>query len=104
MNLFERNSLANALNSFVTALLGVAVIPLLVRGLGVDSYGVVAIYATIQAVVFIFDMGWTATNGRQVARLRAGTVTSLHFENYFKSLQLIFYGSVIFILIGGFYN
>jgi len=101
MNLFVRNTLANFSNSFVTALLGFLAIPLLVRGLGAESYGVVAIYGTIQAVVLVFDLGWTALNGRQVALKRSNTISSKQFEEYFKSVQLIFYGTVGCILLLG---
>ena len=101
MNLFARNTLANFSNSFLTAILGFLVIPLLVRGLGAESYGVVAIYGTIQAAVLVFDLGWTALNGRQVALMRSNKITAPHFEEYFKSVQLIFYATVAFILLVG---
>jgi O-antigen/teichoic acid export membrane protein len=101
MNLFARNTLANFSNSFLTALLGFLVIPLLVRGLGAESYGVAAIYGTIQAAVLVFDLGWTALNGRQVALMRSNKITASHFEEYFKSVQLIFYATVAFILLVG---
>lgn len=101
MNLFARNTIANFSNSFFTALFGFLAIPLLVRGLGAESYGVVAFYGTIQAAVLVLDLGWTALNGRQIALKRSKTITAVDFEEYFKSVQIIFYGTVVLILFLG---
>jgi len=103
MNLFIKNTLANFSNSFVTAGLGFISIPILIRLLGSESYGVVAIYATIQAAVLVFDLGWTALNGRQIARRRSDSINGEEFEDYFKSVQLIFYTTVVLLLGLGFY-
>lgn len=103
MNLFTRNAIANFSNSFVTALFGFLAIPLLIRGIGVESYGVVAFYGTIQAAVLVLDLGWTALNGRQIALKRSKTITASDFEEYFKSMQIIFSGTLLLALFIGFW-
>lgn len=101
MDLFIKNVVANFSNSFITALFGFLAIPFLIRGIGAESYGVVAFYGTIQAVVLVLDLGWTALNGRQIALKRSKTITDADFEEYFKSVQIIFYITVVLILFLG---
>ena len=101
MDLFIKNVVANFSNSFITALFGFLAIPFLIRGIGAESYGVVAFYGTIQAVVLVLDLGWTALNGRQIALKRSKTITDADFEEHFKSVQIIFYITVVLILFLG---
>lgn len=101
MDLFIRNAVANFSNSFITALFGFLAIPFLIRGLGAESYGVVAFYGTIQAAVLVLDLGWTALNGRQIALQRTKTISAADFEEYFKSVQIIFYITVVLVLFLG---
>ncbi len=62
-------NLAAALASAVlTALIGLAVIPLYIRYLGVEGYGLVGFLATVQVMVQFLDFGMAATINREVAR------------------------------------
>lgn len=95
MNRFANNVFANYFNKIFTAIIGILTVPFLIRILGPESYGVASIYAIFQSIILIFDLGWTALNGRQVAGLRSGSLNKQDFDNYFKSLQIIFHITVL---------
>jgi O-antigen/teichoic acid export membrane protein len=63
-----RNVSAGLLSSVWSAALGFAVVPIYLRYLGVEAYGLVGFLATLQAVLQLLDMGIAPTLNREVAR------------------------------------
>ncbi len=66
-----RNLLAGLANSVWTALVGLAVIPLYLKFLGIEAYGLIGFFATTQALLQILDLGLAPTITREVARCSA---------------------------------
>ncbi len=66
-----RNVLAGLANSIWSALIGLAVVPLYLRYLGLEAYGLIGFFATTQAVLQVLDMGLAPTVNREVARCAA---------------------------------
>jgi O-antigen/teichoic acid export membrane protein len=66
-----RNVSAGLLSSVWSAALGFAVVPIYLRYLGVEAYGLVGFLATLQAVLQVLDMGIAPTLNREVARQAA---------------------------------
>ncbi len=50
------------------AVLGFAVVPVYLRFLGIEAYGLIGFFATLQAVFSLLDMGLAPTVNREVAR------------------------------------
>jgi O-antigen/teichoic acid export membrane protein len=69
--MFGRNLLAGLISSVWSALLGLAVIPLYLRYLGVEAYGLIGFFATTQAMFQLLDMGLTPTLNREIAKCSA---------------------------------
>ncbi len=67
----SRNLIAGLTNSIWTALLGLAVVPLYIKYLGIEAYGLIGFYVTAQAVLQLFDMGLAPAINREVARYSA---------------------------------
>lgn len=67
----SRNLLAGFVNSVWTALVGFAVVPLYLKYLGIEAYGLIGFFATLQAVLSLLDMGLAPTINREVARCSA---------------------------------
>src|SRR5947199_8096308 len=63
-----RNLLAGLANSVWTALVSLAVIPLYLKFLGIEAYGLIGFFATTQALLQLLDMGLAPTINREVAR------------------------------------
>jgi len=63
-----RNLAAGLGSSLWTALLGFAVVPLYLKYLGIEAYGLIGFFATLQALFQILDFGLAPTINREVAR------------------------------------
>lgn len=63
-----RNFIAGLASSTWSALLGLAVVPLYLRYLGLEAYGLIGFFATMQALFQILDMGLAPTVNREIAR------------------------------------
>ena len=68
----KRNILANFIGQGWSTLLGLVVVPFYIRFLGMEGYGLVGFYTTMQAVFNSFlDFGLSATINREIARYLA---------------------------------
>lgn len=67
----SRNLVAGMASSIWTALIGLAVVPLYLKYLGIEAYGLIGFFSTIQAVLSLLDMGLAPTINREVARCSA---------------------------------
>ncbi|MDZ4073459.1 MAG: oligosaccharide flippase family protein [Hylemonella sp.] len=67
-----RNLLAGLANSVWSALLGFAVVPFYLSYLGMEAYGLIGFYMTMQAMLQLLDMGLAPAINREVARSSAG--------------------------------
>jgi O-antigen/teichoic acid export membrane protein len=66
-----RDLLFGVANSSWSALVGFAVVPLYLKFLGIEAYGLIGFFATTQALLQLLDMGLATTVNREVARFRA---------------------------------
>ena len=86
-----RNFLVNAAGRIWNAALGFLVVPVIVRLLGVESYGLVAFYVTLTIAVNLLDLGFTATMNRQMARFAAVTDKDGEARDFAHSMQVIYW-------------
>jgi O-antigen/teichoic acid export membrane protein len=68
---FDRNLVAGVMQSVWSAVLGLAFVPLYVKYLGMEAYGLIAFYTSAQALLQLLDMGLVPTMNREVARSSA---------------------------------
>jgi O-antigen/teichoic acid export membrane protein len=97
MNIVKKNLVANFLGNFWQALMVLAFIPLYIKFMGIESYGLIGIYATIQAMIAILDLGIGATLTREMARLSALPDKAEEMRNLLRSLEIINWGVAIII-------
>ena len=63
-----RNLAAALTNSTWTALVGLAVVPIYLKLLGVEAYGLIGVFSTLQALLQVLDLGFSPTINREIAR------------------------------------
>jgi O-antigen/teichoic acid export membrane protein len=63
------NAIANFAGQGWSAILGLIVVPIYLRVLGVETYGILAFLMSLQTVLAVLDFGLGATATREVARL-----------------------------------
>ncbi len=72
--------------------MGLALIPLYIHYLGIESYGLIGVYATVQIWMTLFDLGMAPTLQREMARFTAGAQTADGIARIFRSLESIYFG------------
>ena len=93
-----RNLLVGLANSGWSALIGLAVVPLYLKYLGLESYGLIGFFATTQALFQLLDMGMAPTVNREIARC---TVSGNMREarNLLHSLAVIYWSLAVAIVL-----
>lgn len=69
MSSVKTNILANFIGRAVAALVSLLLIPVYIRYLGIEAYGLVGLLALLTALFGILDLGVTPTINRELARL-----------------------------------
>ena len=97
--MLKKNLIANYLGQGWTALMGLSFVPLYIKYLGIESYGLIGLFALLQAWLSLLDMGMTPTLGREMARFTGGTHSAQSIRDLLRSIELITFG--IAVLIAG---
>ena len=71
-------------------------IPVYIRFMGVEAYGLVGFFSMLQAWFMLLDMGLTPTMVREVARFRGGATDVLMLRRLLRALEGIFIGVGVF--------
>ena len=93
------NVAANYASQLYATLIGIALIPLYLKFMGAEAYGLVGFFAMLQAWFNVLDLGLTPTIARQSARFFGGALSATDYRRLFRSLSTIF--AVVAIVGGG---
>ncbi len=91
------NVIANFSGRIWITLIGIVVVPLYLRYLGVELYGIIGVFASLQAVLTLLDVGLSPTLNREMARLSAFPDKAQEMRNLTRSLEIPFWLISIFI-------
>ncbi|MCL0034117.1 oligosaccharide flippase family protein [Thermodesulfovibrionales bacterium] len=97
MNLLKKNIIANFAGNGWTALMSLAFVPLYIKFMGIESYGLVGIFATLLALFGLLDMGLSTTLNRELARFSALPDKAQDMRNLVRTLELPYWG-VAFVI------
>lgn len=102
MTKLRSNVIANFGGQAVTILVGILFMPLYIRYLGVESYGVIGFYVSLQAFFTILDMGLSATLNREFARHEPMDSGGDRRQNLLRTLEWIYWptGALIAATVG----
>lgn len=82
-----------------SALLGLAVLPVYVRLLGIEAYGVVGLFASLQVLVAFLDLGLGTTLTRELAGVGRDTLRLVRGRDIAVTFELTY--GVVAVAIGG---
>lgn len=100
----KKNILANYVSQLYVTGIGILILPLYIKYMGAEAYGLVGFFTMLQAWFGLLDMGLTPTIGRETARYHGGSMSALAYRQLFRALSLIFLavavvgGSSLFLL------
>lgn len=86
----KRNIAANYISQIYVAGVGILILPLYIKYMGAEAYGLIGFFTMLQAWFGLLDMGLTPTIGRETARYRGGSTSALAYRQLFRALSLIF--------------
>ncbi|MDR3455260.1 MAG: oligosaccharide flippase family protein [Rhodoferax sp.] len=94
----KRNILASYASQIYVTLVGILILPMYLKYMGAEAYGLVGFFTMLQAWFNLLDMGLTPTVARETARFRGGATDALSYRRLLRALQLIFFSVA---LLGG---
>ena len=72
--------------------MALAFTPLYIHFMGIESYGLVGFFITLQAVFFLLDMGLSATVSRELARLSVEADSGGTIRDLVRTLECFYWG------------
>jgi O-antigen/teichoic acid export membrane protein len=97
MSVIKQNIIANFAGNGWTALMSLAFVPLYIKFMGIESYGLVGIFATLLALFSLLDMGLSTTLNRELARFSALPDKAQDMRNLVRTLELPYWGMAFVI-------
>lgn len=91
----KRNILANYASQIYVTLIGIVMVPMYVRYMGAEAYGLVGFFAMLQAWFQLLDMGLTPTLARETARFTGGATDALSLRRLLRAMEGIFIGVAV---------
>ena len=86
----KHNILANYASQIYVTVIGIVMVPLYLKYMGAEAYGLVGFFTMLQAWFNLLDMGLTPTMARETARFRGGATDALNYRRLVRALQIIF--------------
>lgn len=89
MNQTKVNIISNFAGRFVTAALSIVFVPIYLRYLSVELYGIIGFFTSIQAFLYLFDGGISPTLNRETARLSAFPEKARELRDLSRTLEVL---------------
>lgn len=102
----KRNIFANYTSQIYVTLINIVILPLYIKYMGAEAYGLVGFFAMLQMWFSLLDMGLTPTMARETARYRGGATDALSYRRLVRALEGAFLtvalvgGSTMFVTAG----
>ena len=94
----KKNILANYASQIYVTLIGIIMVPLYIKYMGAEAYGLIGFFAMLQAWFNLLDMGLTPTMARETSRFRGGATDALSYRRLVRALEGVF---LVVALVGG---
>ncbi len=94
----RRNTIANYIGTFCQAILGFLFVPLYIKYLGIESYGLIGFSVSLSALLRLADLGLSSTLSREFARYSVLPESAERMRSLLKTLQTVYWA--ISLLVG----
>ena len=92
-----RSMIASYASQIAITAISIGAIPLYLRYMGLEAYGLVGVFMTLQAWFAILDLGLSPTMLRETARYRAGTANAEFFGGLLRAMEIVFFSGGVAI-------
>ena len=95
--MLKANLIANYFGQGWRAVMSLAFVPIYIKYLGIEAYGLIGIFAILMSALGLLDLGMKPALGREMARYTGGTHNEQSIWNLLRSVEII--SSVIMIIV-----
>ncbi|MEL4388114.1 oligosaccharide flippase family protein [Shewanella xiamenensis] len=88
--MLRKNILANYISQAYVTVIGILILPLYIKYMGAEAYGLIGFFTLLQAWFGLLDLGLSPTISRESARYQCGSLAPLPFIQLYRSLSIIF--------------
>jgi O-antigen/teichoic acid export membrane protein len=99
VRLLQKNIVVNSLGSLCTGVLSLVFIPVYIKFLGMEAYGLIGFFVTLQSIFVILDLGLGSTLNREMARLSVLEHKAQEMRDLLRTLEVPFWS--MGLIIGG---
>lgn len=96
----KNNLIANYVGQGWRALMQLAFVPLYIKYLGIEAYGLIGMFAILQAWLGLLDMGMKPALGREMARFGAGAHNAEALRDLLRSIEIIGVAIAVVVAVG----
>lgn len=98
MSVVRRNIVANIAGKGWAVVLSLAVVPVYIRVLGIEAYGLIGVFLTLIALFSLLDVGIGTAFTRQLARYSVEEGSALSMRSLLRTLEIVYW--VVGVAIG----
>ena len=98
--MLKKNLIANYIGNAWSALMSLLFVPGYIQYIGIEAYGLIGLFAMLQAWLSLLDMGMTPSLGREMARFTGGGHTAQSIRDLLRSVEWIAVGIGLIIALG----
>ena len=102
-----KNIVVNYIGRSWSSILAIALIPVYIKFMGIEAYGLVGFFATITSIMGLLDLGIGATMTRELARKSVNGDQENSQRDLVRTLEIIYWGIAVlaglFIYFGAFF-
>ena len=91
---------ANASSRIYVGIISFALLPVYLKFLGAEALGVVSAFASIQAIIALFDCSMAPSLTREISRARAGEQGWDYVNDLSKTMEFIYIGLAMLVGLG----
>src|SRR6267378_1179039 len=91
MSHLRKNIAANLLSGGLTSVIALAFIPLYLRFISIEAYGLIGVFALLQGVLPLLDLGLSTTLNREMARLSVHEGKQQEMRDILRTLELVYW-------------
>jgi O-antigen/teichoic acid export membrane protein len=96
----KRNVVANFLGSAFTGVSSLIFIPIYIKFIGIEAYGLVGLFSVLQAACAILDMGLSGTLNREFSRLSTNRNNISIMRDLLKSMEFLYWFTGLIFALG----
>ncbi len=88
MSALKKNIVANFAGGAWSGLMGLVFVPVYVHVLGIETYGLIGLFATLLAIFGVLDLGLSGTLNRELARLSVQPGRAREMRDILRTLEI----------------